>query len=96
MNIGNTNFFSYLPIRVLLADRIGSGMIQSVNSSFLNKPQSVQSQPHDTKVESTRLYMRCILAPHFGCVHFGCLISGMMDVYNFQYDKTNRTKNKGD
>jgi len=41
------------------------------------------------KVESTRLKILCILAPHFGCWHFGCLRSGIKDVYNFKENKDN-------
>jgi hypothetical protein len=62
-----------------------------VTINLFNKPQSVQTQPNDTKAESTRLYTRCIFAPHFGC-----LMSGIIVVYNLKKDKVNQGVNQRD
>jgi len=51
----HNNFKSEPHIRVLLDDLIGVGMFQRGYASFWNSPQSVHTQPIDTKVESTLL-----------------------------------------
>jgi len=73
---------------------------EKVNSIFYqsawNIPQSGHSQPAGINFLSMRLYIRCSIAPHFGCWQNGCLMSGMKVIYIFERFKTNRTIIWGD